>query len=53
MLYDENRQLLKECSKSWDNIKDREFFIINGQHRITTTKELQEGGVCEKRQIEL
>jgi len=32
MPYDENCQLLKKCPKSWDKIKDGEFFIINGQY---------------------
>jgi len=26
----ENCQLFKECPRSWDKIKDGEFFIING-----------------------
>jgi len=36
--HDENHQLLRECPKSWNKIKDGEFFIINGQHRIIATK---------------
>jgi len=35
--YDEKCQLLKECPKNWDEIKDSKFFI-NGQYRIIASK---------------
>ena len=44
---DENNRLLKEPPTSWDAIKASKFMIINGQHSITASQELQEGG-CSK-----
>ena len=52
-LVDENNRLLKEPPTSWDAIKARRFMIINGQHSITASKELQEGGCSEPRRSEL
>ena len=50
---DENNRLLKEPPTSWDAIKAGKFMMINGQHSITASKELQEGGCSELRQSEL
>ena len=41
---DENNRLLKEPPTSWDAINAGNFMIINGQHSITASQELQEGG---------
>ena len=50
---DENNVLLKEPPTSWDAIKAGKFMIINGQHSITTSQELQAGGCGEPRRSEL
>ena len=50
---DENNRLLKEPPTSWDAIKAGKFMIINGQHSITASMELQEGGCSEPRRSEL
>ena len=42
---DENNRLLREPPTSWDAIKAGKFMIINGQHSITASQELQEGRV--------
>jgi hypothetical protein len=34
--------LLQKKPKSWDEIKDGMFLIINGQHSVTTSKLLQQ-----------
>ena len=52
-LVDENNALLKEPPTSWDAIKAGKFMIINGQHSITASQELQDGGCSEPRQLEL
>ena len=49
----ENNRLLKEPPTSWDAIKAGKFMIINGQHSITASQELQEGGCSEPRRSEL
>ena len=46
-------RLLREKPKSWNNIKSGKFMIINGQHSITASKELQISGCADKRRIEL
>ena len=50
---DANNELLKERPWSWDQIKDGRFMIINGQHSITASQELQLAGCGEKRKQEL
>ena len=50
---DENNRLLKEPPTSWDAIKAGKFIIINGQHSISASQELQEGGCSEPRRSEL
>ena len=50
---DENNGLLKELPTSWDAIKAGKFMIINGQHSITTSQELQAGGCGEPSRSEL
>ena len=50
---DENNRLLREPPTSWDAIKAGKFMIINGQHSITASQELQAGGCGEPRRSEL
>ena len=50
---DKDGKLLKEKPKSWNGIKAGKFMIINRQHSITTSKELQISGCADKRRIEL
>ena len=50
---DENNALLKEPPTSGDAIKAGKFMIINSQHSITASQELQEGGCSEPRRSEL
>ena len=50
---DENDKLLKSAPNSWDDIKSRKFMIINGQHNIMASKELQIRGCGEKWRKEL
>ena len=50
---DENNRLLREPPTSWDAIKAGKFMIINGQHSITASQELQAGGCSEPRRSEL
>ena len=50
---DKDGKLLKEKPRSWNDIKSRKFMIINGQHSITASKELQISGCIEKRRLEL
>ena len=52
-LVDENNRLLKEPPTSWDAIKAGNFMIINSQHSITASQELQEEGCSEPRWSEL
>lgn len=47
-----NRLLLKKPEK-WEEIQNGRFMIINGQHSITASKELQKGGCGETRRLEL
>ena len=46
-------RLLKEKPKLWNEIKSGKFMIINGQHSITASKELQISSCADKRCIEL
>ena len=46
-------KLLQEKPRSWDEIKVGKFMIINGQHNITASKELQISGCGDKRHVEL
>ena len=50
---DKDGKLLKEKPSSWNEIKSGKFMIINGQHSITTSKELQISGCVDKRRLEL
>ena len=50
---DRDSKLLREKPKSWDEIKAGKFMIINGQHSITASKELQISGCGDKRRVEL
>jgi hypothetical protein len=45
--------LLQKKPESWDEIKDGMFLIINGQHSVTASKQLQLTAVREARKIEL
>lgn len=47
-----NRLMLMKPEK-WEDIKDGKFMIIYSQHSITASKELQNGGCGETRQVEL
>ena len=46
-------KLLREKPRSWNEIKAGKFMIINGQHSITASKELQISGCRDKRHVEL
>ena len=50
---DRDSKLLREKPRSWDEIKAGKFMIINGQHSITVSKELQISGCRDKRRVEL
>ena len=50
---DRDSKLLREKPRSWGEIKAGKFMIINGQHRITASKELQISGCGDKCRIEL
>ena len=50
---DKDGKLLKEKPRSWNEIKSGKFMIINRQHNITASKELQILGCAEKRRLEL
>ena len=50
---DSNLKLLKKKPSSWEEISDGYFMIINGQHSITASKELQREGCGEERRMEL
>ena len=53
MPIDRESKLLREKPKSWDVIKVGKFMIINGQHNITASKELQISGCGDKCHVEL
>ena len=46
-------KLLKQRPKSWDDIKFGKFIIINGQHSITASQQLQLKGCGEERKNKL
>jgi hypothetical protein len=46
---DEHRRLLQTKPKDWNEIKNKKFMIINGQHSIAASKELQFEGCGEDR----
>jgi hypothetical protein len=46
---DEYRRLLQTKPKDWNEIKNKKFMIINGQHSIAASKELQFEGCGEDR----
>ena len=50
---DRDSKLLREKPRSWDEVKAGKFMIINGQHSITTSKELQISRCGDKRRVEL
>ena len=50
---DRDSRLLREKPRSWDEIKAGKFMIINSQHSITASKELQISGCGDKRRVEL
>ena len=50
---DKKNALLREPPTSWDAIKAGKFMIINGQHSITASQELQVGGCGTTRRSEL
>ena len=50
---DKDGKLLKEKPKLWNEIKSGKFMIINGQHSITASKELQISGCADKHRLEL
>ena len=48
-LVDEHTNFLRAKSRDWNNIKNKKFMIINGQHSIAASKELQVDGFGENR----
>jgi hypothetical protein len=50
---DNNMKLLKNKPRRWEEIQNGQFMIINGQHNITTSKELQHNGCGEAQQIDM
>ena len=50
---DRDSKLLREKPRSWDKIKAGKFMIINSQHSITASKELQISGCGDKRCVQL
>jgi hypothetical protein len=52
-LVDEHGNLLRSKPKDWNEIKNNKFMIINGQHSIATSKELQREGCGEQRRHDL
>jgi len=52
-LVDNKNRLLFQKPEKWEDIMNGRFMIINGQHSITASKELQQGGCGEARQKEL
>ena len=50
---DRDSRLLREKPRSWDEIKAGKFMIINGQHSITASKELQISGCRDKHRVKL
>ena len=50
---DRDSKLLREKPRSWDEIKAGKFMIINGQHSITASKELQISRCQDKCHVEL
>ena len=45
--------LLQKKPKSWDEIRDGMFLIINGQHSITASKQIQQSNLQDARKDEL
>ena len=50
---DKDSKHLREKPRLWDEIKAGKFMIINGQHSITASKELQISRCGEKCRVEL
>jgi hypothetical protein len=40
---------LKAMPKSWDEIKDRQFYAINGQHTTAATRRMIKDLVCTRK----
>lgn len=53
MPYIEEGQLLQKKPKSWDEIKDGMFLLINSQRSVTTSKLLQESPTCKAHKVKL
>ena len=50
---DSRNRFLKIKPERWEDIKDGRFMIINGQHSIIASQELQNGGCGDARKVEL
>jgi hypothetical protein len=50
---DEQGNLLRAKPRDWNEIKNKKFMIINGQHSIAASKELQVDGCSEDRRCSL
>jgi hypothetical protein len=50
---DAQGNLLRTKPKDWNEIKNKKFMIINGQHNIAASKELQLEGYGEERRCAL
>jgi hypothetical protein len=48
---DEHINLLRSKPKDWNKIKNNKFLIINGQHKIAASKELQLEGCGKQRRL--
>ena len=53
MLIDRDSKLLQGKLRSWDEIKAGKFMIIDGQHSIIASKELQISKCGDKHRVEL
>jgi hypothetical protein len=52
-MVDDHGNFLRSKPKDWNEIKNNKFMIINGQHNIATSKELQLEGCGEQRRRDL
>ena len=50
---DGRKKLLKTKPQKWEDIENMQFMIINGQHSITASKQLQDEACDEDRKAEL
>jgi len=53
MPVDLDGNLPKSKPKDWKDIENGKFMIINGQHSIQASKELQEKGYCKDKRVKL